>query len=296
MRRSLPWLSACGGSAEPERPRKAGEGYGRGPDAALAIDEKIREHATAAGEFDPAEILQGKRGDNEPPIVLAILPLVVVMAVNFLMSLLVLPRFDFAYLAEGPWMTTIGALAGIWSVVVALAAGTLTVVIINYHRLPSLRESMDAGANSSVLPLLTVGSVVGFGAVVAAMPAFLTIRDAVLSIRGGPLVSLTVSMNVLAGLTGSASGGMTIALDALGDTYMRLAVEHGIDPALLHRLTTISAGTLDALPHNGTVLTVLQVCRLTHRDSYFDMVMTVIVGAILALVAVLILGAMFGSF
>jgi H+/gluconate symporter-like permease len=285
------WLGRAEAAA-----RKAGEGYGGGPDVAPAVDEKIREHATAAGDFDPAEILHGKHGDSEPPFVLAILPLVVVMAVNFLMSLVVLPRLDFTYLAEEPWRTTIGAVAGVWSVVVALAPGTLPGVIINYRRLPALRVSMDAGANSSVLPLLTVGSVVGFGAVVAAMPAFAAIRDAVLSIRGGPLVSLTVAMNVLAGLTGSASGGMTIALDALGDTFLRLAAEHGIDPALLHRLTTISAGTLDALPHNGTVLTVLQVSGLTHRESYFDMVMTVIVSVILALVAVLVLGSVFGSF
>jgi H+/gluconate symporter-like permease len=215
---------------------------------------------------------------------------------NFLMSLVVLPRLDFSYLAGEPWRTTIGAMAGVWSVVVALGAGTLAIVVINYRRLPALRESMDAGANSSVLPLLTVGSVVGFGAVVAAMPAFALIRDAVLSIRGGPLISLTVAMNALAGLTGSASGGMTIALDALADTYLRLAELHGIDPALLHRLTTISAGTLDALPHNGTVLTVLQVSRLTHRESYFDMVMTVIVSVILSLVAVIVLGSVFGSF
>jgi len=137
---------------------------------------------------------------------------------------------------------------------------------------------------------------VGFGAVVAAMPAFAAVRDAVLSIRGGPLVSLTIAMNVLAALTGSASGGMTIALDALGDKFLGLAAVHGIAPALLHRLTTISAGTLDALPHNGTVLTVLQVSRLTHRESYLDMVMTVIVSVILSLVAVLILGSVFGSF
>jgi H+/gluconate symporter-like permease len=103
-------------------------------------------------------------------------------------------------------------------------------------------------------------------------------------------------MNLLAGLTGSASGGMTIALDALGDTYLRLAVEQGIDPALMHRVATISAGTLDALPHNGTVLTVLQVCGLTHRQSYFDMVMTVIVSTVLALVAIIALGSVFGSF
>jgi len=122
------------------------------------------------------------------------------------------------------------------------------------------------------------------------------IRDAVLSIQGGPLVSLAVAMNMLAGLTGSASGGMTIALNALGDTYLRLAAQHGIDPSLMHRVTTISAGTLDALPHNGTVLTVLQVCRLSHRESYFDMVMTVVVSTILASAVVIVLGSIFGSF
>jgi H+/gluconate symporter-like permease len=285
------WLARAEAAA-----RKAGEGYGPAPDGTPVVDEKIREHATAAGEFDPAEILHGKRSDSEPPFILAILPLVVVMAMNFLLSLVVLPHLDFSYLAGEPWRTTIGAVAGVWSVVVALAAGTLTVVVLNYRRLPSLRESMDAGANSSVLPLLTVGSVVGFGAVVAALPAFSAVRDAVLSIRGGPLISLTVAMNVLAGLTGSASGGMTIGLDALGDTFLRIAEEHAIDPALLHRLTTISAGTLDALPHNGTVLTVLQVSRLTHRESYFDMVMTVIVSVILSLIAILVLGSVFGSF
>jgi H+/gluconate symporter-like permease len=285
------WLARAEAAA-----RKAGEGYGGGRDSAPVVDEKIREHATAAGDFDPAEILHGQHSSSEPRFALAILPLVVVMAVNFLLSLVVLPRLDFSYLAEVPWKTTIRAVAGVWSVVVALAAGTLAVVIINYRRLPALRKSMDAGANSSVLPLLTVGSVVGFGAVVAALPAFAAIRDAVLSIRGGPLISLTVAMNVLAGLTGSASGGMTIALDALGKTYLSLATEHGIDPELLHRLTTISAGTLDALPHNGTVLTVLQVSGLTHRESYFDMVMTVIVSVIISLVAVLVLGSVFGSF
>jgi H+/gluconate symporter-like permease len=89
---------------------------------------------------------------------------------------------------------------------------------------------------------------------------------------------------------------MTIVLDALGDTFLRLATEHNIDPALMHRVTTISAGTLDALPHNGTVLTVLQVSRLRHRDSYGDMVMTVVVSTIIASIAVIVLGSVFGSF
>lgn len=107
---------------------------------------------------------------------------------------------------------------------------------------------------------------------------------------------MIVAMNVLAGLTGTAAGGMAIALNALGDNFMTLASEHGINPGLMHRLTTISATTLDALPHNGTVLLLLQISKLTHRESYGDMVMTVIVNVIIALVVVTVLGSMFGSF
>jgi H+/gluconate symporter-like permease len=277
--------------------RNAGEGYGSEADLTPVIDEKTREQATAAGDFDPAEIHHGKHAESEPSFALAVLPLVVVIAVNFAMSLVVFPRLDFAFLEQEIWGgTTIGALAGVWSLILALTAGTLAVVIINYGRLPALRESLDAGANSAALPILTISSLVGFGAVVAALPAFAVVRDAVLSIPGGPLISLTVAMNTLAGLTGTASGGMAIALNALGESYMRLAAEHGIDPALMHRLTTISAGTLDALPHNGTVLLLFQISKLTHRESYFDMVMTVIVSVIIALVAVIVLGTLFGSF
>jgi len=225
------------------------------------------------------------------------LPLLVVVSVNLLMSLVVLPRLDLSFLAQEQWgATSLSAVGGVWSVAVALAAAVATVVMVNRSRLPALRESMDAGANASVLPAFSVASLVGFGAVVAALPGFAVVRDWVLSIGGGPLVSLAVATNVLAALTGSASGGMTIALDALGDTYMGLAAEAGIDPALLHRVAAIAAGTLDSLPHNGAVVSLLAVCGLTHRESYFDMVIVGIVGAILALLAVIVLGSAFGSF
>ena len=101
---------------------------------------------------------------------------------------------------------------------------------------------------------------------------------------------------ILAALTGSASGGLTIALDALGGTYLRLANEHGIDPALLHRVAVMSAGALDSLPHNGAVVTLLAVCGTTHRDSYFDIVIVGIIGALIALAAVILLGSVLGSF
>ena len=232
------WLARSEAAA-----RRAGEGYGGGTDIvprSVADDQIIRERATTAHEFDPAEIGRGRHGTTPVPIGIAVLPLVVVVSVNLLMSLVILPRLDFSFLAEASWgATSLSAVAGVWSVAVALATAILALVLFNRQRLPALRESMDAGANASVLPAFSVASLVGFGAVVAMLPAFAVVRDWVLSIGGGPLVSLAVATNILAALTGSASGGMTIALDALGETYMRIAAEQGINPALMHRVATI---------------------------------------------------------
>jgi len=128
------------------------------------------------------------------------------------------------------------------------------------------------------------------------LPAFGVVRDAVLGIEGGPLVSLALATNVLAALTGSASGGLTIALDALAGTYMERAADIGLSPDLLHRVAVIGAGTLDSLPHNGAVVTLLAVCGSTHRESYRDIVIVGIVGPIIALAAIIVLGSTLGSF
>jgi H+/gluconate symporter-like permease len=170
------WLRRAEGAA-----RRAGEGYGKEasvtPDRA-AGDELVRERATTAREFDPAELHHGDRSASAPPALFAALPLVVVVVVNLLMSLVVLPRLDFSFLAEERWgATSISGVAGVWSVVVALAVAIATVILCNRGRLSSLRQSMDAGANASVLPALSVASLVGFGAVIAALPAFSIVRD-----------------------------------------------------------------------------------------------------------------------
>lgn len=289
------WLGRAEASA-----RRRGIGYDGALDLArpqAADDPLVRERATTAGTFDPAEIHHGQVSADLPPVFIAFLPLLVVVAVNLAMSLLILPNLDLGFLAEDRWgPTSPAAVSGIWSVIAALAAAILTLIAFNRQRLPRLRDSVDAGLNASVLPVVSVASLVGFGSVVAALPAFDMVRAWVLGIEGGPLVSLAVSTNVLAALTGSASGGLTIALEALGSTYMQLAGELGIDPALLHRVAVIGAGTLDSLPHNGAVVTLLAVCGATHKESYLDIVMVAIVGAIVALAAVIVLGTLFGSF
>ncbi|MBB3809371.1 GntP family permease [Pseudochelatococcus contaminans] len=282
--------------------RAAGEGYafvGGGEEIAesAAEDETIRERATTAREFDPEEIGRGGMARTVPPFAVAALPLVVVVIVNLLMSFVVLPNYDASYLTTDAFgNVTLSAVGGVWSVIVALLVAILVLVVTNFSRLPDIRVTLDSGANASVLPILNVASLVGFGAVVAGLPAFEMVKEWVLGIEGGPLVSLAVSTNILAALTGSASGGLTIALDALGPTYMQIATETGIDPGLMHRVAVIGAGTLDSLPHNGAVVTLLAVVGATHKDSYLDIVMAAIVGGLIALVAVVALGSLVGSF
>lgn len=289
------WLHRAGAKA-----RCAGEGYGDDVEDTTeraASDELVRERATTAREFDPAEMKHGYRSSEPSPVLSAVLPLIVVVAVNLVMSLGVLPRLDVSYLAEQRFgETSLAAVAGVWSVAVALAAAIVTTIALNWTRLPALRQTMDAGANASVLPAFSVASLVGFGAVIASLPAFALVREWVLAIEGGPLVSLAVATNILAALTGSASGGLTIALDALGETYVDLAARTGIDLGLMHRVAVIGSGTLDILPHNGAVVSLLAICGLTHRDSYLDIVMVGIVTSLLALVAVIALGRALGSF
>jgi H+/gluconate symporter-like permease len=282
------------------RARRRGEGFGAGAvpsPAAVAADTTLRERATTTREFDPAEIDRGQRTTSTPPAALAALPLVVVVGVNLLMTWVILPRLDAGYLAEERWgATSISAVGGVWSVVVALTAAILVLVLTSRRRLPALRDSIDAGVNAAVLPALTVASLVGFGAVVAAVPAFASLRDLVLSTGRGVLVPLAVTTNLLSALTGTAAGSLSITFRSLGETLLRLAAEQQVPHALLHRVATVGAGTLDSLPHNGAVAVLLAVCGSTHRQSYWNIAAVAIVGPAVALAVIIALGSAFGAF
>jgi H+/gluconate symporter-like permease len=278
------------------RARSAGEGYS--PTAHHDADEQfVRARAANAENFDPAELPHGHRSAELPPFALAVAPILVVLAVNLVMSLLVLPRVYTGFLAEPRFgEIALSDVSGIWSVVTALAVASLLLALALRKRLPELRNTLDAGASASVLPALNTASLVGFGAVIAALPAFAVVRDGFLAVPGGPLVSIAVAANVMGGITGSASGGLIIALNALGETYAQLAKVAGIDPALMHRVAAISSGALAMLPHNGAVVTLLAICGATQRGSYREIMMVGLVGPLVALVVVIALGQLFGAF
>lgn len=261
------------------------------------LERRARRLGPAGAEGDDAAEANGA-GDT-PSLAVAAAPLLLVLALNLAFTALIIPRLDTGYLAMPEYgATEVGALRGLWSVIAALTLSCLVLVALNIGRLRTdLIATLDEGAGDSLKPIFNTASLVGFGAVIASLGAFAAIRDWVVTVGGDNLlISLAVGTGLLAGMTGSASGGMSIALAALGATYLEMGNAAGIAPDLLHRVTSVATGSLDALPHNGAVITLLTICGLTHREAYGDIAMVAIVGPLLALALLIVLGTAFGSF
>jgi H+/gluconate symporter-like permease len=288
----LAWLARRARQA-----RAAGEGYGTADAPPAPLQRTDREHALGEG-YDVAELGPARSGGDLPHFAVALAPIVLVVLLNYLLAEIVLPRVDTSYLAADLYgATRLDAVRGVWAIIVALAASILLLIALARRHLPQLKETLDAGATASVAPIFNTASQVGYGAVIASLAGFVLVRDAVLGIApGNPLISLAIAVNVLAGITGSASGGMSIALQTLGSTYLEMAQAANIAPELLHRVTAIATGGLDALPHNGAVITLLAVCGLTHRQSYVDILVVAVLVPLVALAVVVALGSVVGSF
>jgi H+/gluconate symporter-like permease len=286
------WLSRQAALA-----RERGEHYGRHDDRPGALDKDLRERSSGEG-FDVMLVTPERETRALPSFVVAIAPILVVIALNYAFSSHIIPAMDTGYLADerfGP--TTVDSVRGIWAIICSLTIACLLLLAMTWSRIAHLKTTINDGANASVLPIFNTASLVGFGAVIAGLPAFELIRGMVDELgAGNPLVSLALSVNVLAGVTGSASGGMSIALQTLGADYLARAQAVGISPDLLHRVTTVATGGLDSLPHNGAVVTLLGICGLTHREAYKDIFMVAVVFPIVALVLLVVVGSLFGSF
>ncbi len=232
-----------------------------------------------------------------PSFFMALLPIILVIGLNALFTYVVFPNIDASYLAEPKYgATKLSAVAGLWSIIVALVIAIIFIIVVHWQRWKNVVESLNTGTMGSLLPIFNTASEVGYGNVIASLPAFLVVKNTVLGISENPLISEAVAVNVLAGITGSASGGMSIALSTLGAKYLELANAAGISPELLHRVAVMSSGCFDSLPHNGAVITLLGICKLTHKQSYFDIFMVSVVIPLTALVVVITLGSLFGSF
>ncbi len=242
----------------------------------------------AAGDAPPeAADLAGDR--PLPGWVAAALPVAAVLVLTWALGTQVLPRLDTRYLALPLYgATELSRVLGLWSVIGALTGGIVLALALHGRRLPTVGATVSKGAESALLPMFNTASLVGFGAVIAATPGFEAIRTGLDALSGGSAaLSLAMGAGLLAGITGSASGGMTIALEALASDAAAQAAAEGLSVEVLHRVVSVATGGLDTLPHNGAVVTLLGICGLTHRQAYGDIFVVAVLIPLVALAAIL---------
>ena len=238
----------------------------------------------------------GVTSKGEMPVFLAFLPLLLVIAVNAVFTYILFPNMDFSSFTELYPKLDPSKQTGLWALVIALVIACLSLILLRLGKWNNLKETVNKGALGSMLPIFNTASEVGYGAVIASLAGFVIIRDMVLNVSSNPLISEAIAMNILAGITGSSSGGMSIALSTLGADYLAMANAAGISPELLHRIAALAAGCLDTLPHSGAVITLLSICGMTHKQSYGHVAMCTVAIPMVSLTVAITLGTLFGSF
>lgn len=242
--------------------------------------------AEAAAPADP----------SAPSFAVAITPVIAVIVLNLLFSEWIIPALNTGFLAQPRYgAVNLGAVGGLWAIILAVLTSSILVVALNYRRFADLLGTMNQGALGSMLPMLNVASEVGYGSVIASLPAFAVIRNGLTAITSAPEWSIFITVNVLAGITGSASGGLSIALASLGDFFVEQARAAEVSFEVMHRTAAIASGGMDMLPHNGAVITLLAICGLTHRQSYPDILMISVIATLSGVVMLLIYNAV-GAF
>ncbi len=258
-----------------------------------------------------------------PSFITSIIPIILVLIVNYVLSNYYFPNIDPASMAK--FDLDLSKVAGTWSLIVSLILAAIVAIILNLKNftllsnteedpelaisvgdgaisvpkekvsiaksIENVKTCINEGATSSLLAVINTASEVGYGNVISSLAAFGVIKTGLMGISSNPLISEAVSVSALAGITGSASGGLSIALGALGETYMQTALSMGLNPEVLHRIAAMACGGLDTLPHNGAVITLLAVTGLTHKDSYIDIGMCTVVIPTIAVAVCILLGS-----
>ncbi|BAN49261.1 GntP family permease [Metapseudomonas resinovorans] len=261
---AAPWLGVIGSlfifaagmlflRRQLNKARVAGEGYGN----------DLRNEPETASDL------------KLPNPLLALSPLVLVGAANLLFTHWIPQVYGKAHSLQlagmaAPVTSDVAKLTGIWAVQAALLLGILLVLVSSYRVIRSkLAEGSKTAVSGALLAAMNTASEYGFGAVIASLPGFLVLANALKSIPD-PLINQAVTVTTLAGITGSASGGMSIALAAMSEQFIAAAHAADIPLEVMHRVASMASGGMDTLPHNGAVITLLAVTGLTHREAYKD--------------------------
>jgi H+/gluconate symporter-like permease len=262
---AAPWLGLCGGififtlgvlylQSQKRKAARRKEGYGTN-------------HTNEPEVFET---------DKLPSVYISFVPLILVMVSNKFITTLIQKRYeksiDFSSFGfDGVPPADFSPFIAVWGACCALIIGIITILLFRFRQLKSnIKNEFNVAIGGALFAVVNTASEYGFGAVIASLPGFKAVREGLASAFGNPLVNEAATVTMLSGITGSASGGLSIALATMKDTFVAQALQHGIPNEVLHRVASMASGGMDTLPHNGSILTVLIISGLTHRQSYKD--------------------------
>ncbi len=251
--------------------------------------EQKRLQAAGEGYGEDNETIQQADDKDLPPFWAAILPILVVFAVNF--------YFTFVYFANEKVVAHYDQYAdmgpinkGVWPVVIGLTVAAVLSIFLYRKQLKDLNKTLFEGANGALLPIFNTASEVGYGGVIKSLSAFGTAQAAITGLAIPGLFKVAIVTTLLAGVVGSSSGGTAIALAALSEEFL----SYGINPEVLHRVMIMAAGGLDTFPHSGAVVTLLAVTHVTPRQGYRFICVNTMIIPLIATFAIIILHMLFG--
>lgn len=223
---------------------------------------------------EPAECAAEENSENLPNPLVSLIPLLVVL-LSYNLIPLIFPVSD--YVKSN-------------MIVPALLLGVIVGILLNLKYLNPM-ETLNKGATNSIIPTLNTSAIVGFGAVIKAVPAFAALTEAIFSINiSNPLIAEAIAIYIITAATGSSSGGLTIALDALGDRFVQMSQSTGISLDVFHRVAAVSSAAFDSLPHNGGVLVLLDLSGYGYKHIYWDMFIITVIIPLITSFAMVFLG------
>ncbi|WP_338450362.1 GntP family permease [Niallia oryzisoli] len=253
-----------------KKAKQAGEGY-YGFDAETAAAAEGAAPSNEESEYIPD--LNSNLSVTRQ--ILAFVPLVLVAVMNKILTTAIpamYPNgFDFEAIGLPAYKVDVASNAAIWAVAISLVIGIVAAIAFDTKKIKfGFKEGLNASIAGSLLAVMNTGSEYGFGGIISSLPGFGHISNGISGAFSNPLVNGAVTTSTLAGVTGSASGGMGIALSAMADQYNQMIAAANIPPEVMHRVVAMASGGMDTLPHNGAVITLLAVTGLTHKQSYKD--------------------------
>ena len=274
-----------------EGPAEPGTAQGTSEALSTASNTAARRAVESHSNLQIREELEGSALKISSRGLLGLVPILVVVITNALFVYVISPRMNTAYLAEEKFgETSIAAVLGVWSVTVGLVAAAVLIFALKPKDAKRYIDSLTEGARNAVIPTITTASEVGYGAVIASLAVFAIFRDALFDVSSNPVIVGAVATAVISGVTGSSSGGLSITLQTFGEQLLGMANAQGIDPEFLHRVIAMASVSLDSLPHNGAIVTLLVVCGLSHRQSYKDIGMVTVLVPVVGVLTVMALG------